>query len=89
MAQLRPDDEGYGLQFNFPLQSLIESKQYSIVITGHTHTFMVRTIQHLTVVNAGSLIRHGRPVCSVIDFERGGVEFFNVGNGAISSAESL
>ena len=58
-----------------------------LVINGHTHLPMVRTVGQLTIINAGTLDRRSRPVCSVIDFDRGKVEFFDIGLDRISSAE--
>lgn len=87
MASLRPGEEGFGLEFNFALHKLVASKRYPLVINGHTHLPMVRTVGQLTIINAGTLDRRSRPVCSVIDFDRGNVEFFDIGLDRISSAE--
>lgn len=87
MAELRPDDDGYALESNFALQALLKSKEYSVVIGGHTHLPMVRTIGGVTIINAGSLERYSRQVCSLVDFERRRVEFFEVGQDRIFGAE--
>ena len=68
MATVRPEDEGYALESNFALQALMESRKHRFVICGHSHQPMVRSIQPLTIINAGTLDRRDRQVCSVIDF---------------------
>jgi putative phosphoesterase len=86
MAGLWPGDEGFALQSNFALQALVESKRYRFVINGHTHLPMVRSVGPLTIINAGTL-QSDRPVCSVIDFDRGKVKFFTISQGRISGGE--
>jgi putative phosphoesterase len=87
MAALRPDDQGYALESNLALDALVRSKRYRFVINGHTHLPMVRSIRQLTIINAGTLCRFDRQVCSVVDFEQGNVEFFNIKDGRVSRAE--
>ena len=87
MATVWPEDEGYALQANFALRELIESRQHRFVVCGHSHKPMVRSIQSLIIINAGTLDRRDRQVCSIIDFALGNAEFFDASRGVITSAE--
>lgn len=89
MATLRKDDEGYSLDFNLALSKLINSKRYRFVANGHSHQAMVRTIQTLTIINAGSLAREARQICSVIDFEAGHLELFDIAGPHVVKAERI
>lgn len=89
MAGLRPDDNGYALQSNLGLQRLIATKRYRTVVNGHTHLPMVRNIGGLTIINAGTLDRRDRQNCTVIDFDLGTVELYDINRGQISKTGSL
>jgi putative phosphoesterase len=78
MVSLNPHDHGPALTKNKTLQKLIEDARYSIVLSGHTHRRMVRTIDKITFVNAGSITAQNEPCCSLIDFSAGQVEFFDL-----------
>jgi putative phosphoesterase len=87
MAKLRKHDAGYSLEFNLALSELMASKRYSFVVNGHTHEAMVRTIGRLTIINAGTLARGYRQTCSLIDFENGWVDCFEVSSRRIVKGE--
>jgi predicted phosphodiesterase len=87
MAGLRPDDHGYSPDSNLALWALVESRLHRFVVNGHTHEAMVRKIGQLTIINAGTLDRNCRQVCSVIGFESGSVQFYEVVHGGMTSAE--
>ena len=87
MAMVRPSHDGYAIEANLDLQMLIKSKRYRFVVSGHSHEPMVRTIGKLTLINAGTLDRHDRQVCSVVDFDAAKVNFYDIGEDAISEAE--
>jgi len=89
MADLRPDDEGYALESNLALQDLLKAKRYRFVVNGHSHVPMVKTIGQMTIINAGTLDRRHRQVFSVIDFERGIVDFFDAFKTPLRKVESL
>ena len=89
MAGLRPDDEGYALRSNLALQTLIKEKRYRFVVNGHTHLPMVRNIGRLIIINAGTLDHRDRQVCSVIDFDRGNVELYDVDRSRISKTRCV
>lgn len=67
MTRLGPDDTGYALESNTPLQQLLKDGAYSIVISGHTHQPMQRRIDKLTFVNPGTLHRSYAPCVAVFD----------------------
>jgi predicted phosphodiesterase len=67
MAQLRPHDDGYALATNHALLSRIDAGTHALLVGGHTHERMVRRIEGLIVVNAGTLARGGPPTASVLD----------------------
>ena len=89
MNRIYPDSEGYELESNLSLSKFLQEKRYSFIINGHTHEPMVRRIQGLTIINAGSLCRQERPVCSVVDFDEGIVQFFEVNPNSVAHAEVL
>lgn len=89
MAMLRPEDEGYALESNFALQALIQSKRYRFVVCGHSHQPMVRGVGSLIIINAGTLDRRHSPVCGVIDFDHGAVEFFDATNSRLACTKSF
>ena len=86
MAGVQPHDHGKELSDNEELQALLES-DYAFVINGHTHRRMVRKIQNLTIINAGTLLRTSQQGFITIDFEDRRVSFFDL-NEAGEIAES-
>ncbi len=89
MAAVLPDDEGYALDFNFELQRLLDLKQFSVMVNGHSHQRMVRSIDGLTLINAGTLKHDNDPGFGLVDFEAGRVQFFDISETAVTEAETL
>jgi putative phosphoesterase len=87
MASVRPDDEGATLLTNSALRDLIASRRARFVVNGHSHRPMLRTIDGLTIMNAGTLHPKHRPVCSIADFETGQVQIYDVESTHVSAAE--
>jgi predicted phosphodiesterase len=88
MAGVWPDDPEEVLQNNIPLKRLVASHQYEFVINGHTHYRMVRSFEHLTIINAGTLFRKHNPGFGLVEFDTGIVRFFDVGfNGSVLESE--
>ena len=87
MASVRPGDEGVALHSNTALCELLKSRRARFVINGHSHRPMLRTIDGLTIMNAGTLHPKHRPVCSIADFEAGHVQVFDVFPTHLASAE--
>lgn len=76
MATVRPDDFGYALEVNDPLQALMRSRDIELVVCGHSHRRMVRRFGSVTVVNAGTLTRDHDPCFGMIDLESRAVTFY-------------
>lgn len=89
MNCIYPHSEAYEIESNFVLSRLLKAKVYKFVINGHTHEPTVRRIQHLTIINGGSLCSQERPVCSVVDFDEGSVQFFEVNTDSVVKAERV
>ena len=87
MAAVRPDDDGPSLLANHALWQLIASRSARFVVNGHSHRPMLRTIDGLTILNAGTLHPKHRPVCSIADFEAGQVQIYAVEPAGVSAAE--
>jgi putative phosphoesterase len=69
MAKVSPDDYGYAIEANEDLQNLLRSGAYRWILNGHSHRRMVRQFGKVTLVNAGTLIRHQEPGFVELDFE--------------------
>ena len=78
MQTLKPDDFGYGLANNGPLNELLAAGRYRLMVGGHTHWRMVRAFDHLTVINAGTLFRETWPCFVVVDVPGGFAQFYDV-----------
>jgi predicted phosphodiesterase len=71
MAGVKPDHQGYDIDFNTELQSLIALRKYRFVLNGHTHRPMLRSFGSLSIVNAGTLLRESERCFTLLDFDRG------------------
>jgi putative phosphoesterase len=78
MVSLNPHDHGPALSKNKMLQKLLKEARYRFVLSGHTHRRMVRAIEGVTFINAGSITAQTEPCCSVIDFSNDRIEFFDL-----------
>lgn len=87
MASVRPDDDCEALRSNASLGKLLASPPARIVVNGHSHRPMLRTIDGLTILNAGTLHPMHRSVCSIADFEHGDVQFYDIRGSAVTPAE--
>lgn len=87
MASVRPDDDGEALHYNASLGKLLQTRSLRFVVNGHSHRPMLRTIDSLTILNAGTLHPQHRPVCSVVDFEAGSMQVYDVAPGGVRPAE--
>jgi len=79
MAGVQPFDHGPALSSNAALQKVLRTRRHAIVVAGHTHRAMVRTIDGTIFVNAGTLHREFRPCFGFIDFDDSSVEFVELG----------
>jgi len=87
MASVRPDDDCEALRENAALVQLLESRRARFVINGHSHRPMLRTIDGLTILNAGTLHPKHRPVCAIADFDQGEVQIFDIRGHDVTTAE--
>ena len=78
MGDVWPDDQGYFLESNIALLSLVLEGKYRFVVNGHTHNRMVRSFDHLTIINAGTLYHDHHPCFLIADFEEGFVHFYDI-----------
>ena len=78
MMRLEPDTDGYALECLDELWQLARSRRYRWMIAGHTHVPMVRTVEGLTVINAGTLVLLQEPCCVIGDFRAGTVEHYSL-----------
>ena len=81
MATFYPHDHGPAITQNQALQALLREGKYRLLLAGHTHRRMVRSIDGLTVVNAGTLLQRREPCCVLLDFEAREARFFDYGAG--------
>lgn len=80
MAGVFPGDQGYALESNHRLHAMAMQADYSVVINGHTHQRMVRNIEGMTIINAGTLRNWQHPCFLTIDFTAGEVQFYEIGS---------
>jgi predicted phosphodiesterase len=88
MRRLTMDDDGYALEVNDELATLLEPNHPAIVVGGHTHERMVKRFRAadvrkegdatLVFVNAGTLARHATPCCGILDCDERVVRFFEL-----------
>jgi predicted phosphodiesterase len=69
MAKVTPDDEGYALAANEDLQRLLRGGSYRWILNGHSHRRMIRRFGDVTLINAGTLLRHHEPGFMEVSFE--------------------
>jgi putative phosphoesterase len=92
MSGVGPDDFGYGLEANQPLQELLAARRYRFVINGHTHKPMARCFGDITIINVGTLFRDHQPSIAVIDFDALQVTFHQLEGASVggrTAAHSL
>ncbi|MEI9936714.1 MAG: metallophosphoesterase family protein [Pseudomonadota bacterium] len=87
MASVRPDDDCDALRANAAFVKLHTLRPARFVVNGHSHRPMLRTIDGLTILNAGTLHPKHRPVCSIADFEKGEVQVYDLRGNDVTVAE--
>jgi predicted phosphodiesterase len=69
-------------------RALLSQGRYPYVISGHTHRPMVRALEGVTIINAGTLLGEHSPCCSVIDLREKRIQFYDVAaDGSVSVGE--
>lgn len=89
MKTLLPDETGYALSSNEELNKLLRDSQYRYVIKGHSHRRMVRRLDDMTFINAGTLLQKHGPGFCIIDFGKQRVQFFDFVNFEITPQDAI
>ncbi|MBN2695119.1 metallophosphoesterase family protein [bacterium] len=76
MNKIGEYDSNYTLTYNLELQKILKDRKYRYLIQGHSHNRMVKKIDHLTVLNAGSLTSENGAGFMTIDFIENTVQFY-------------
>ena len=85
MATLRPDDAGYGLEQNTALHHLrtdLTARGLSLVLSGHSHRPMLRRLENLVFLNAGTVARQHGPCCLWLDTQKRSARWYSLQNPA-------
>jgi predicted phosphodiesterase len=84
---VRPDDREEAVRELPELRALEAEGRFAFVVNGHTHRPMIRRVGRLTLLNAGTLLRSHRSLCSVLDFEARRMTLFDLtSDGEVSLA---
>lgn len=78
MKKINPDDYGYAIESNYELHTVIDSKKYYLMINGHSHKKMARTINGFHIINAGALVHN--PGFIIVDPIHLHIEFYVFNN---------
>jgi putative phosphoesterase len=89
MGGLKPEDEGYALQNNAELQTLVRRADHRFILGGHTHRPMVRHFGSVSVLNPGTLARGEGPGFMLIDFEAGSIRHYTWGDDGLLHVSEL
>jgi len=89
MKTLLPDENGYALTSNEELNKLLRESQHRYVIKGHSHRRMVRRVEDVTFINAGTLLQKHGPGFCIIDFRKQQVQFFDFINSEITTRDAV
>jgi putative phosphoesterase len=89
MASVGPDDVGYALEANDVLQNILGTRDVAIVVNGHTHKRMVRRIDHLTIINAGTLFSDHEPGFLIVDFAANVVRLYDLQGDRVVAGASM
>jgi predicted phosphodiesterase len=81
MAQVKADHLRFDLAQNRALTRVLRGAPCDFMVAGHTHQTMVRRVEHLTVINAGTLYRRYEQGAALIDFELNRVQFYSLAGG--------
>jgi predicted phosphodiesterase len=88
MVRLQPDDDTATLAGNEPL-SRVRASGVEVMVCGHTHRPMVRTIFGLLVINAGTLHHADNPSFVHVDLEARVAQTFVVEGSRVTAAERI
>lgn len=90
MHGVKPHDDGYALEVHDALQAVIRASRTAVVVAGHTHERMARTVGGVLLVNPGTLHRGFRSGAAVLDLERGELAFHDIDeHGALGASSRV
>lgn len=89
MAVLRSDTDEYALRWLEALHRLQADPNVAWMVGGHTHERMVRALNGLTVINAGTLHRDHSPGFVVVDLQARALQCFDLVEGQVCEAGTL
>jgi predicted phosphodiesterase len=89
VAGITPDQSAELVAADGELQALLANSALRIVLNGHTHHRMVRPIDHLTIVNAGTLVPAQEPGAVLLDLAEGSVLWMHLAEGTPPAPELL
>ena len=89
MSGVKRDHLRHDLERNDALKRVLAGNRYDVMINGHTHQAMVRRVRHLTIINAGTLHRRYEPRAGIVDFDKGLVTFYEVGERGFAPIEEV
>lgn len=78
MGRVVEDDNEEKLESNFSFQEFMSGDYPRLLINGHSHRRMVKSVGGKIIINAGTLHRDHYPCVSVVDFENRVVAFYPV-----------
>jgi predicted phosphodiesterase len=89
MEGVWPDEPDDVARDRTGLRRIRDDSSIRLVVNGHTHHRMVRSIDGIPIVNAGTLSRSESPTVTIVDFEAELVTFFDIVLDAVSLAQSV
>lgn len=89
LGRLAPDDEGYALDSNTDLQTLLRAGRHRLLVVGHTHQRFVRGFRSVVVINPGTLARGEGPGFLLLDLERNELEVYTFQGSGLHQEASL
>lgn len=89
MAVLRSDTDAHSMRWLEALHPLVDDPSLAFMVGGHTHERMVRVLDGLTVINAGTLHRSYAPGFVVVDLAKQLLRGFDLVDGEAMEAETL
>lgn len=88
MSKINKDDFGYALDVNEDLQAILRERRIKLLVNGHSHKRMVKQIEGLTVINAGTIKFEHFPCIAILESKPLQVRFFSIlENGQIQESE--
>ena len=78
MVTFKPDMFGYALNCLDEVWNLVHAGEHRWIAGGHTHVPMVRTLEAVTFLNPGTLVREQEPGFMLANFESGVIEHWTL-----------